>query len=46
MASTALKAADGSGSESNSQAIVGILPDRNIIVTGYRKAISQGFSEA
>lgn len=36
---------DGSGSENSSYAIVEILPDRNIVVTGYRKAVSQDFSK-
>ena len=35
---------DGSGSENSSYAIVEVLPNKNIIVTGYRKAISQNFS--
>ena len=37
---------DGSGSENNSYAIVEVLPDNNIIVTGYRKAISKDFSQS
>jgi 3',5'-cyclic AMP phosphodiesterase CpdA len=37
---------DGTGSENNSYAVVEILPDRNITVTGYRKAVSQDFSKA
>jgi len=37
---------DGSGSDNSSYAIVEILPDKNIIVTGYRKAVSQDFSKA
>lgn len=37
---------DGSGSENNSYAIVEVLPDNNIIVTGYRKAVSKDFSQA
>ena len=36
---------DGSGDENNSYAIVEILPDKNIIVTGYHKAESKNFSE-
>jgi 3',5'-cyclic AMP phosphodiesterase CpdA len=37
---------EGSGSENSSYAVVEILPDRNITVTGYRKAVSQDFSKA
>jgi predicted phosphodiesterase len=36
---------DGSGSENSSYAIVEIMPDRNIVVTGYRNAVSQNFSK-
>ncbi|MBN1830690.1 MAG: metallophosphoesterase [Deltaproteobacteria bacterium] len=36
---------DGSGMENSSYAIVEIMPDRNIVVTGYRKALSQDFSK-
>jgi hypothetical protein len=35
---------DGSGSENSSYAIVEVLPNKHIIVTGYRKAISHNFS--
>ena len=35
----------GSGEESNTYAIVEVLPDKNIIVTGYRKAESRDFSQ-
>lgn len=35
---------DGSGSKNSSYAIVEVLPNKNIIVTGYRNAISQNFS--
>ena len=34
---------DGSGSENSSYAVVEVMPDRNIVVTGYRKAVSQKF---
>ena len=37
---------DGSGLENNSYAIVEVLNNRNIIVTGYRKAVSRELSEA
>jgi hypothetical protein len=37
---------DGSGDENNSYAIIEVLPDNNIIVTGYRKAIGKDFSQA
>lgn len=37
---------EGSGSENSSYAIVEVSPDKNIIVTGYRQAISQDFSKA
>lgn len=37
---------DGSGEENSSYAVVEITPDKNIIVTGYRKAVSLDFSEA
>jgi hypothetical protein len=36
---------DGSGIENSSYAIVEIMPDKNIVVTGYRKAVSQDFSK-
>jgi hypothetical protein len=36
----------GSGQENNAYAIVEVLPDKNIIVTGYRKAESRNFSQA
>jgi len=36
---------DGSGNENSSYAIVEIKPDNNIIVTGYRKAVSQDLSK-
>ena len=36
----------GSGEENNTYAIVEVLPDKNIIVTGYRKAESRNFSQA
>ncbi|MFC1838236.1 metallophosphoesterase [Thermodesulfobacteriota bacterium] len=36
---------DGSGSKNSSYAIVEITPDRNIVVTGYRKAMTQDFSK-
>jgi len=35
----------GSGQENNTYAIVEVLPDKNIIVTGYRKAESRDFSQ-
>jgi predicted phosphodiesterase len=35
---------DGSGLENNSYAIIEVLHNRNIIVTGYRKAVSMEFS--
>ncbi len=35
----------GSGKENNAYAIVEVLPDNNIIVTGYRKAESRDFSQ-
>ena len=35
---------DGSGSENSSYAIVEVLPNKNIIVTGYRKALSKELS--
>ncbi len=34
---------DGSGSQNSSYAIVEIMPDGDIVVTGYRKAVSQNF---
>ena len=37
---------EGSGSDNSSYAIVEILPDKNITVTGYRKAVTQDFSKA
>lgn len=37
---------EGSGRENSSYAIVEITPDKNIIVTGYRKAVSLDFSKA
>ena len=37
---------DGSGRKNNSYAVVEIMPDKNIIVTGYRKAVSQDISRA
>jgi predicted phosphodiesterase len=36
----------GSGPENNAYAIVEVLPDKNIIITGYRKADSKDFSKA
>ncbi|MEJ2649041.1 MAG: metallophosphoesterase [Sedimentisphaerales bacterium] len=36
---------DGSGSENSAYAIVEVLPDNNIIITGYRKAIGKDFSQ-
>ena len=36
---------DGSGEDNNSYAIVEVLPDNNIIVTGYRRAESKDFSQ-
>lgn len=37
---------DGSGRENSSYAVVEVTPDKNIIVTGYRKAVSLDFSKA
>jgi hypothetical protein len=37
---------EGSGRENSSYAIVEITPDKNIVVTGYRKAVSLDFSKA
>ena len=37
---------EGSGSENSSYAIVEIAPDKNIVVTGYRRAESRDFSKA
>ena len=35
---------EGAGPENNSYAIVEILNDNSIVVTGYRKAVSKEFS--
>lgn len=36
---------DGSGTKNSSYAVVEIMPGKNIVVTGYRKAVSQDFSK-
>jgi predicted phosphodiesterase len=37
---------EGPGEENNSYAVVEVLPDRSITVTGYRKAVSKQFASA